>query len=229
MSALRYSLLPLALGIVCTFTGCQEKKAPASVMVSPAAEPAAAVPAVPEAASAGLVQELLALYPVYPLPLRLSTQKLNENPNPTGKPTLVQGRPVPAPLLTVFGGSVPHTDGNDVFALARLDLPDQKVGLLTRLPGEYASTRIKLLVLDPQSGSIIDECEVAETFGDAGDAYLRTSTLSRDARQQLLITIRQQHCSPTDSTMETSTCLDSVLIYQLRDSRFRVVSRKSNP
>ncbi|MCB2409821.1 hypothetical protein [Hymenobacter lucidus] len=226
MLTLRYAaLLPLALTTLGVFTSCQDNTAPASVMVSPAAEAAAPAPEI--AASYSSVQQLLALYPVYPLPLRLSTTELDENS--TSKPTLVQGRPVPEPLLALFGQAVQQSEGNGVFALARLDLPDRKVGLLTRMPGEYASTRIKLLVLDPPSGRILDECEVAETFGDAGDAYIRTSTISRDAKKQLLITIDQQHCSPTDSTMEHITCSDSVLTYQLRDSHFQVMRRRAKP
>ena len=228
MSVLHSALLPLALATICTLTSCEEKKAPASVMVSPATEATpAAAPGTGPAGSVNAVQQLLALYPVYPLPLQLSTTELNENP--TTKSDLVQGRPIPKPLWVVFGESVQSGDDNGVFALARLELPDQKVGLLTRMPGEYASTRIKLLVLDPPTGRIIDECEVAETFGDAGDVYIRTSTIGRDVQQQLRITINQQHCSPTDSTLEHSTCADSVLTYQLRNSHFRIVSRRPKP
>jgi hypothetical protein len=210
--------LRLAIFCLAVFsTSCgQERTTPESVVIAPAAEQA------PEAATTP-VQQLVALYPSHRLPLQLSTQELEDNPDLHD--SLLQGRPIPQALVPILDEEI-NTEGNDVFALARLELPDQQIGLLTRLPGAYVSSRIILFVLNQRSGKITDQCEVAETFGDAGDSYVRTSSLRWDAGHLLHIQVSQSNCSPVKEDMSDITCVDSTLAYQLRGGRFQILSRK---
>lgn len=113
-----------------------------------------------------------------------------------------------------------------MFAVAKLPLPAQKTGLLTRVPSEYYPSKIILFVFDDQTGQVTSTCEVAETFGDAGDIYVRTSNLSRVANQELKIAVSQTNCSPINENLDDVKCTDSTLIYQSNRGLLILVSKE---
>lgn len=178
----------------------------------------------PSTSTQNTIQELLSLYPQQNLPLHLSTKELTVSSKSKGN--FVEGKLIPEQFLSVFG-KVIKSEGNDVFAVTKVPLPNQKIGLITRVPGMYTSSKLMLFVLDLKSGAITGKCEVAETFGDAGDSYVRTSDIKWDANKDLLIAINQQNCAPTNGDdLNSVACVDSTLTYQLRDSQLALLSRK---
>ncbi|MCR5887312.1 hypothetical protein LRS06_05865 [Hymenobacter sp. J193] len=207
---------------VLLLSSCQTNTAPET---SAAPEEAALPPASSPPDSTTLqLQELLALYPLLTLPIKVSSQDL-EDGTPAASTQPMHGRLIPARLLPLFGEYV-AANGEEVFAVGKIPLPNHRLALLTRVPGEYFSSRIRLFVLTDSTGRISADLEVAETFGDAGDAYVRTS-LVESVPGGLSVTIQQQTCHPLDEELTDIACVDSVLAYQLRDQLIRVYRKKA--
>ncbi|MBO0357685.1 hypothetical protein J0X19_06990 [Hymenobacter sp. BT186] len=167
--------------------------------------------------------QLVKLYLEYPLPLQLSTEVLEKGPG--HRSPLAEGQPIPRNFWFLFGE---YSTGEDssMFAVAKLPLPSQKTGLLTRVPGMYMPSKIILFVFDNQTGQVTSTCEVAETFGDAGDVYVRTSNLSWGARQELSIVVSQSNCSPINENLDNITCTDSTLIYESNKGLISLITKR---
>ncbi|MBG8554176.1 hypothetical protein [Hymenobacter guriensis] len=170
------------------------------------------------------LQELLTLYPLLKLPIKVSSQKLDDDPSAASSQPM-HGQLIPPRLLPLFGEYI-EANGEEVFAVGKIPLPDHRLALLTRVPGEYFSSRIRLFVLAESTGRISADLELAETFGDAGDAYIRTS-LVESAPGGLSVTIQQQTCHPLDEELTDIACTDSVLAYQLHNQLIRVYRKKA--
>jgi hypothetical protein len=69
------------------------------------------------------------------------------------------------------------------FACYKFPMDASKVGLITRTPGEYSATSLKLLILDTKFDSIVSYFELSELSGDAGDAWQKTSWLFKNDQQ----------------------------------------------
>lgn len=178
---------------------------------------------VPSPSISDSLAQLIALYPEHPLPLQLSTEELDKGPG--HRSPLAEGRPIPRNFWFLFGE---YSTGEDssMFAVAKLPLLSKKTGLLTRVPGMYVPSKIILFIFDNQTGKVTSTCEVAETFGDAGDVYVRTSNLSWGAKQELKIAVNQTNCSPINEDLDNIECTDSTLIYQSNRGLLTLVSKE---
>ena len=170
------------------------------------------------------LQQLIALYPVKALPLKLSTTHIEADPEI--KDSIASGIPIPSHLLDIFPKRLYSESGSDVFAVAKLTLLEERIGLLTRVPGVYVSSKIILFVLNSRTGHLESECEVAETFGDAGDSYVRTAEIRPLKNQDLLIKIEQSTCWPLDEELSKFRCIDSLLTYRLHNHKFSLLQKK---
>ncbi|MBO9659285.1 MAG: hypothetical protein J7527_10715, partial [Chitinophagaceae bacterium] len=63
------------------------------------------------------------------------------------------------------------------FACYKFQIDSTGIGLITRVPGEYYPTSIKLLVLNTKLDSIVSYFELSDLSGDAGDMWQKTSWL----------------------------------------------------
>lgn len=64
-----------------------------------------------------------------------------------------------------------------LFATYKFAIDANRTGLLTRTPGQYDSSSIKLLVYDKQKDAITDCFQLAEKWADAGDSFEAQSWL----------------------------------------------------
>ncbi|GGF17251.1 hypothetical protein [Hymenobacter cavernae] len=156
--------------------------------------------------------------------MKLSTERVEADPEI--KDSVANGIPIPSHLLDLFPERLYSENGSDVFAVAKLNLPEERIGLLTRVPSVYVSSKIKLFVLNSRTGQLESECEVAETFGDAGDTYVRTAEIRPSENQSFLIKVKQNTCWPLDEELSKFKCADSLFIYSLHNNKLDLLSKK---
>lgn len=75
-----------------------------------------------------------------------------------------------------LGSLEPHS----FFACYKFTIDSASIGLITRVPGEYSPTSIKLLVLDTKLDSVVSYFELSDLSGDAGDMWQKTSWLYKN-------------------------------------------------
>lgn len=76
-------------------------------------------------------------------------------------------------------------DGASYFATYKFAIDANRTGLLTRSPGQYDASSIKLLIYDKQKDAITDCFQVAEKWHDAGDTFEAVSWLYKNADKTL--------------------------------------------
>lgn len=59
---------------------------------------------------------------------------------------------------------------HDIYACYKFDIDSSKIGLIVRTPSMYVPSSIKLFVFDKITDNISEYIELAESWGDAGDA-----------------------------------------------------------
>ena len=73
-----------------------------------------------------------------------------------------------------------------VYACGRFDIDENRLGLIARTPSEYESSSVQLFFFDKQKDQFLPEyIQLGEVFGDAGDAFIKTSWLFRKDKKQL--------------------------------------------
>lgn len=88
----------------------------------------------------------------------------------------------------------------DFGACFQFAIDSLRTGLVTRLPSEYVSSAIKLLVFDHPKDSVTNSIDLADTFGDAGDVSEYSSCLFHNKERNLLLLT--YHWSSYDHSVE---------------------------
>ncbi len=174
------------------------------------------------------MEQLIDLYEaVDAFPITVSTQKGDRHPDSLA--AVYQGREIAESLLAVFDSLILYNAGEErtqVYATRRFNISANTIGLLTRVPGPYWSSKIDLFLLDTKAGKILDHYEVAETWGDAGESLLKESIIEKSAPDQLTIRTTKAWCWPTDDTLEKIACVDSLLTSKVSDKRIQTIEKK---
>lgn len=106
---------------------------------------------------------------------------------------------------------------NYSYAISQFPLDADNTGLIARVPGEYESSAVVLLIYNHSSNTLKFGAELADTWGDAGDVEEKWSWLIRTTGQPLqkLLVRYTAHDNSVDNekdtTMESST--DYFLLY----------------
>lgn len=97
------------------------------------------------------------------------------------------------------------TDSPNLFACYKFPLDATRIGLIARTPGEYDSTSIKLFVYDSAKDTLSNFIELADIFGDAGDAMEKTSWLFKNDHQkiQAIIWVQQSYDHSVEDINDT--------------------------
>ncbi|AYA37376.1 hypothetical protein D3Y59_10125 [Hymenobacter oligotrophus] len=169
------------------------------------------------------LQQLLRYYPEARLPLKLSTEVAAKD---TSIMSPLPGEKLVPDSLTRLLGIGANSAGNDVFAVSKLLLSKERVGLFTRVPGEYDPSKIKLSIVNTRTGQIDADFEVAETYGDAGVSYVRTTDVIRTPEGSLQLLVNQANCWPLDEELSNIKCVDSSFIYKFGNSDLRLMNKK---
>ena len=114
--------------------------------------------------------------------ISFDTLKVFSAEDPDSKSYKYKGTKLDTTDVLLFPEAIAEQYLNDdgYFACYKFYIDIGKIGLITRTPSTYASSSIKLLILDKQKDAITDMIELAETFGDAGDMAEKISWLLRD-------------------------------------------------
>lgn len=96
------------------------------------------------------------------------------------------------------------------YACYKFDLDANTIGLITRTPSEYESSSIKLFALHKKTNTITFETELADSWGDAGDAVSISSWLYRNKESHWMGILEKFNYSEDieDSTAPVSETYD---------------------
>ncbi len=99
-----------------------------------------------------------------------------------------------------------HNFHDGFFACYKFNMDNGRIGLITRVPSEYLSSSIRLFILDTHQQKITEQMELAEDFGDAGDAMSKITWLFRNGQLQLqaLQNIHFSHDNSVDDEKDTT-------------------------
>src|SRR6478735_1302241 len=61
----------------------------------------------------------------------------------------------------------------EYYACFKFSIDSNRIGLITRTPGDYSPSSIKLLVFDKQKDSLVDFFELADNWHDAEDERIK--------------------------------------------------------
>lgn len=79
------------------------------------------------------------------------------------------------------------TDSHDFYGVLSFKINKSCIGLITRTPGMYAPTDIRLWIYDLTKDSITNNVQLADVLGDAGTTETINSTIFITAQQQLKV------------------------------------------
>ena len=135
-----------------------------------------------------------------------------------------EGRDIPRTLAVLFSKDLEPSKNKNIswyYACYKFKIDNVKIGLITRTPSEYASTSIKIFVLDTVKNKIENSFELAESWGDAGASWIVDSWLIK----QKNILIYRQILETWDHNADDSSYnqIDSKYYYhliQLKNNRF---------
>lgn len=97
------------------------------------------------------------------------------------------------------------TDYPNLFACYKFNIDKTQLGLIVRTPSEYTSSSIKLFIYNITSKKIGKYIELAESWGDAGDAVTKTSWLIRDKnRLKALVWEQYSHDNQVEDLKDTT-------------------------
>jgi hypothetical protein len=118
----------------------------------------------------------------------------------------------------------------EFFACYKFPVDSTRTGLITRVPGEYDPSRITLFIYDALADSVTKQVDLADVFGDAGDASQHSSCLFYDKNKAL--NILTYYWSSYDHSVDNEN--DSLiehwnnyLLLSLKDNRLDTLSKDS--
>lgn len=96
--------------------------------------------------------------------------------------------------------------GSGLFATYKFIIDANRTGLLTRTPGQYDSSSIKLLIYDKRKDAITDCFQVAEKWADAGDTFEAQSWLFKNPDKTINCALWEQsvHDGKLDDEEDTT-------------------------
>jgi hypothetical protein len=86
----------------------------------------------------------------------------------------------------------------EYYACFKFSIDSNRIGLITRTPGDYTSSSIELLVFDKGQDSIVDCFELADTWYDAEDDSIKVSWIFKDADQSVKTYLWEHNSSIAD-------------------------------
>jgi hypothetical protein len=174
-------------------------------------------------------RSLLALFQALDsFPLSVST-KVGEWEGPESAKFHWKGRPLPKKYWVLLDSLIPleeNYSGETVYATSRFRVNRQTQALLLRVPGQYWSSQMYLLLLDTASFRPTGAYRLAESWADAGDSFYLETVISAPAANQYRLESHQGECHPVDENYKTFRCTDTLTVGLLQDTTIKIISRK---
>jgi hypothetical protein len=151
--------------------------------------------------------------------ISFDTLKVFSTEDPDNKLYMYKGIKLDTTDVLLFPKSIAeqYLDDDGFFACYKFLIDNSRIGLITRTPSTYASSSIKLLILDIQKDTITEIIELGETFGDAGDMAIKTSWLFKDSSKKYksITWVEESHDHSVEN--EKDTTIESWNNYYLID------------
>lgn len=110
-----------------------------------------------------------------------------------------------------------------LFAVYKIKLDEKTIGLITRTPGEYVPSSIKMFLFNIEQNKIESYLELADVWGDAGDYVRKDSWLLQDKDKQLKVFMRvlETHAKSVEDEKDT-TVIEKNYYYLMRFNQKKV-------
>ena len=117
--------------------------------------------------------------------ISFDTLKVFSTEDPDNKLYMYKGIKLDTTDVLLFPKSIAeqYLDDDGCFACFKFLIDNSRIGLITRTPSTYASSSIKLLILDIPKDTITEIIELGETFGDAGDMAIKLHGFLKTAQK----------------------------------------------
>lgn len=94
---------------------------------------------------------------------------------------------------------------HDLYACFKFEINSTKIGLLTRTPSTYVPSSIKLFIYNKTLDNISEYIELAESWGDAGDALIKTSWIIKSKKNEInaLLKVSESHDHSVEDEKDT--------------------------
>ena len=96
-------------------------------------------------------------------------------------------------------------DTPGLFAVYKFTIDSNRLGLITRTPSEYVPSSIKLFFYNIARDSITSFIELAESWGDAGDVWIKDAWIFKDQKDyKSFIAVQEMHYNRVDDENDTT-------------------------
>ena len=115
-----------------------------------------------------------------------------------------------------------------IYAVYKIDIDENHVGLITRTPAEYVPNSVKLLVFNKNTKQFTETFDLADSWGDAGDSMIRESWLYKNEQNGLEWFYIRQDCSYETEEAEQPECWDFLAVFKANNGRINPIPRDSS-
>jgi hypothetical protein len=103
-----------------------------------------------------------------------------------------------------------YFDEDDLYACYKFEINSTKIGLLTRTPSMYVPSSIKLFIYNKTLDRITEYIELAEVWGDEGDALEKTSWIIKSKENEINALIKVTLSNDHSVEDENDTIIESL-------------------
>jgi hypothetical protein len=97
------------------------------------------------------------------------------------------------------------SDTPGLFAVYKFTIDSNRLGLITRTPSEYVPSSIKLFFFDRAKDTITSYMELAESWGDAGDVWIKDAWIFKNKQDyQSFIMVQEMHYNSVEDENDTT-------------------------
>ena len=141
--------------------------------------------------------------------ISFDTLKVNSSNEESDSSWKFNGTELDSSKAKLFPIEIPEGFSNKsgLFACYKFNIDSDRIALISRTPGEYVSSSIKLFIYQKGLDKITDYTELADSWGDAGDWLTLDSWLFMDSNKELHSFVWQQvgHDNSVESEQDTTT------------------------
>jgi len=141
-----------------------------------------------------------------------------------------KGKPLDSVDIALFPKEISglYESDSSFYACYQFNIDSTRIGLITRTPSEYISSSIKLFLFDKKADAITNYFELADQWGDAGDALDKTAWIVRDRKKNIQAFLWVNETLDNSVEDETDSTIESNNYYYLVDLSKQAIDTTNN-
>ncbi|GAB3919323.1 hypothetical protein [Mucilaginibacter boryungensis] len=162
-------------------------------------------------------------------PINIDTFKVFSAENTDSAGYKFKGKRIDTTLLYLLPKGI-LWDDTECFAVYKFTIDKNNIGLITRTPGQYSTSSIKLLVYDKRKDTINDFFELAEKWGDAGDVLEKVAWIYKADNHKFNYLIWEEfsHYNSIDNDKDTSVNRDDTYsLLEISNAKHDTLNKKA--